>query len=155
MQNAGTNEFLTLVKDARNILVLLRPEADFDECATALVLRDLFDRERKPHTVVGPGFDGKLDRMRSFIVSVDTTRAGLSAFAQEIRGEKLYLRITPKDGLLAKSDIEVGETEWRFDLVIKIGDFPTPDIHQAFFDQAVTITLSGDNEELMATLRAI
>jgi hypothetical protein len=151
--SASAAEFLTLVANAKNVLILARPDANDDEQSAVTALDAFLEDQRKPHTVVAPGFGGKLERMRSFVIGVDLTKTGLASFAHEQRDGKLFLRVTPRDSLFTKSDIEVGETEWRFDLVINIGDAPTPDIYKAFFETVTTVSLSGSPDELTAMLQ--
>ena len=153
MQSVSIAEFRNLVTSAKNVLILARPDASDDEIAAATAIDAFLETARKPHATIAPGFDGKLERMRSFVIGVDLTKTGLASFAHEERNDKLFLRVTPRDSLFTKSDIEVGETEWRFDLVIKIGDAPTPETYKDFFETVTTISLSGSPDELTAILQ--
>ncbi|MEI7742021.1 MAG: hypothetical protein WCJ29_06030 [bacterium] len=127
-------ELHRLIKDAQNVLVITKTGATPDDVAAVLALRRYLIAESKPNSAVIPDFDAKtypeaaalgvtpkMTRMRQFVISVDLAKTELDSSILENRDGKLRLRLSPQEGLFSKSDIEVGHSDWRFDLVITAG----------------------------------
>ena len=63
----------------------------------------------------------KLENLRQFIIELDATKTKVDALTYELKGDKLYVYLSPKSGFWDQKDVRTSSSGYRFDLIICIG----------------------------------
>lgn len=166
--SASIAAFAEMIANANNILIIAKQTASNDDVAAMLALREALVAKGKANTAVIPDIDftlypeagiagvvPALTRMRHFMLSVDLEKVELEGLSYEIKDKKLRVRLSPKEGAWSKADVQVGHSDWRFDLFITIGVDDLLDLgrtfgmYKEFFERTPRISLQGTPESIL------
>lgn len=129
-----------LIESKKNILVTFKKQYDGDAVGSALALKLFLEQLGKRVDIVCDGFVvspqysflkrskqilSQLGDLHQFIITIDTTKTGLSELSYDIKNEKLRIFITPKTGYITQEQMHTAQTEFRYDLIITLD---TPDL---------------------------
>lgn len=128
-----------LVRQSRQILIAIRQDWNGDSLSSALALSAFLHKMGKKADVVCSEFKpsnnfsflpygevkSDLDNLQKFVVSVDIAKTGLGEFEYDETDGRLNIFITPKSGQLAKENVSVSMSGFKYDLVFLIN---SPDL---------------------------
>ncbi len=126
------------INRSRQILITFRQNGDGDAIAAALTLAQVLGQQGKQVEIVCDSFTipgqlkflssiekikPQLSPLQKFIIKVDVTKNKLETLSYDVRDGFLYIYITPRGGLINRSDVQTAATDLKFDLII-IADSP-------------------------------
>lgn len=128
-----------LVRQSRQILIVIRQDWSGDSLSSALALSSFLRKLDKKVDVVCSEFKpsnsfsflpygevkSTLDNLQKFVVSVDIAKTGLGEFEYDETGDRLNIFITPKSGQLIKENVSVSMFGFKYDLIFLIN---SPDL---------------------------
>lgn len=143
-------------------LILLPAAPSTDALAAGLGLRIALEKLGQAVTVASPkytlppghGFlpnsntiEPSLTSLRSFIVTVNTSRAKLDTLSYDVRDDRLHIYLAPKQGLFEPSDVTTSAGSFAHDLIITL-DLPSLEAlgamyhdHTEFFYQVPVLNI--------------
>jgi len=150
-----------IVKNATNILVTVSSNPSVDQLASCIGLSLALNKMGKHATAVFSGkapstieflepektFEGNIDSLRDFIISLDKTKADKLRYKVEDSVVKIF--ITPYHTTLSDKDLEFSQGDFNVDSVVSLGVIAQQDIDQAIsahgriLHDAAVITLNN------------
>jgi phosphoesterase RecJ-like protein len=143
LQNKHTNmallqsqQVLEAIKRSSRPLICLPTGANSDHYASALGLAKVLKKLDKQSTIVAAdgkppkniqfisgheGIGGKLEDLRKFVIELDASKTKVDELSYEIKDEKLYVYLSPKNGFWDAKDVRTSTSGYRYDLIICIG----------------------------------
>ena len=127
---------------SQHILVVFKEEPDFDSIVGSLALATVLRDSEKQVSLACVDFRApdelkflsdidlvrsKLENLRKFIISLDTSKTSISELSYDKLPDKLKIIITPKDDIFSADDVTAEKSDWRFDLIIVLD---TPHLDQ-------------------------
>lgn len=134
-----SQQVLEAIKRSNRPLICIPAGANADHYATAIGLSKVLKKLDKQATIVAadgrpskniqfiPGHEvitGKLENLRKFVIELDASKTKVDELSYEIKDEKLYIYLSPKQGFWDAKDVRTSTSGYRYDLIICIG---TPD----------------------------
>lgn len=132
--------FWKIVERSKSPLICFREDLENsgtpqggDAIASALVLRDLFQKVEKNPEIVSSGYQAKphfdfigangsiktsIEALRKFVISLDVSKNKISDFSYEITDEKLNIYLSPKTGLFDEQGLQTKHENCKYDLII-------------------------------------
>ncbi len=128
-----------LVRQSRQILIVIRQDWNGDSLSSALALSTFLRKLGKKADIACSRFKPsnnlsflpsgevkpELDNLQKFVVSVDIAKTGLGEFEYDEADGRLNIFITPKSGQLAKENVSISMSGFKYDLVFLIN---SPDL---------------------------
>lgn len=120
---------------AKQILITFRADDEGDGVLAALALGEVLKNSGKQIEAVCPQFQTpaswqflpavknikpELSPLQKFIIKVDISKSKLASLSYDVKDEDLYIYLSPKSGLLNRSDIHTASSDFKFDLVIAL-----------------------------------
>lgn len=127
------------ISRSRQILIAFRPQSEGDAIAAALALALVLQKRGQQVELAADGFVAPshlkfisaiskikpaLSPLQKFIIKVDISKNKLESLSYEVKNDQLYINITPRQGLINKSDVRTASTDFKFDLIFVLD---TPD----------------------------
>lgn len=142
------NNFWKLVERSRAPLICFREDlensgspAGGDAIASALALRDLFQKAEKTPEIVSSGYQPlpqfdfigangsiktSIEALRKFVISLDVSKNKISDFSYEVNDGKLNIYLSPKEGLFNSESLQTKHENCKYDLIIVLD---SPSLH--------------------------
>src|SRR3989339_1596138 len=131
-----SQQVLEAIKRSSRPLICVPSGGGPDAYASALGLAKVLKKLEKDPTIVAA--DGKipknleflegtdtihtkLENLRQFVIELDATKTKVDALTYELKGDKLYVYLSPKAGFWDQKDVRTSSSGYRFDLIICIG----------------------------------
>ncbi len=127
-----TQQIQEAIDRSRQILVVFRQNGDGDAVAAALALARILQKRNKQVEIAAEGFVAPtplkflpnvavikpaLSPLQKFIIKVDIAKNKLDSLSYDVKNDQLYIYITPRQGLINRSDIQTATTDLKFDLI--------------------------------------
>ncbi|MEY4723802.1 MAG: hypothetical protein RLZZ324_1315 [Candidatus Parcubacteria bacterium] len=159
-------KFLDAVSRAEHVLITFRKEWTTDAVATALALARVLAARGKKADIVADGFvvpkmlaflpgigeiKGAINQLRKFTIIVDVARTKLDELSYDLKGDKLHINVTPKEGQFKDADVTTLHSDYKYDLVVSLD---TPDYaglgrlfadHAEFFHATPVVNIDHDS----------
>lgn len=131
-----SQQILEAIKRSTRPVICIPSGGGPDAYATALGLSKVLKKLEKQPTIVAadgqvpnnlqfiPGHEDvhtKLENLRQFVIELDATKTKVDALTYELKGDKLYVYLSPKKGFWDEKDVRTSSSGYRFDLIICIG----------------------------------
>lgn len=131
-----SQQVLEAIKRSSRPLICIPSGGGADAYASALGLAKVLKKLEKEPTIVAAdgevpknlqflqGTDAvhtKLENLRQFVIELDATKTKVDALTYELKGDKLYVYLSPKAGFWDQKDVRTSASGYRFDLIICIG----------------------------------
>lgn len=131
-----SQQVLEAIKRSTRPVICIPSGGGPDAYATALGLAKVLKKLEKQATIVAA--DGKipknleflsgteeihtkLENLRQFVIELDAAKTKVDALTYELKGDKLYVYLSPKAGFWDQKDVRTSSSGYRFDLIICIG----------------------------------
>ena len=124
------------IKRSNRPLICVPSGGGSDAYATAIGLSKVLKKlEKKPVIVAADGAVPKnlqfleghhevkpsLENLRQFVIELDASKTPVDELSYEMKGEKLFVYLSPKKGFWDENDVRTTSSGYRFDLIICIG----------------------------------
>lgn len=121
------------INRSRQILIAFRQNGNGDAIAGALALGQILQKQGKQVEIACDSFTApgqlkflpfiqnikpQLSPLQKFIIKVDVTKNKLESLSYDVKDGYLYIYITPRGGLINRSDVQTAATDLKFDLII-------------------------------------
>ncbi|MBI4592297.1 hypothetical protein HY733_02515 [Candidatus Uhrbacteria bacterium] len=131
-----SQQILEAIKRSSRPLICVPSGGGSDAYASALGLANVLKKLQKEPTIVAADGEvpknlhflsdtenvhSKLENLRQFVIELDATKTKVDALTYELKGEKLYIYLSPKAGFWDQKDVRTSSSGYRFDLIICIG----------------------------------
>lgn len=63
----------------------------------------------------------RLENLRQFVIELDASKTPVDELSYEVKGERLYVYLSPKKGFWDQNDVRTSSSGYRFDLIICVG----------------------------------
>ncbi|MEK7614855.1 MAG: hypothetical protein AAB431_00530 [Patescibacteria group bacterium] len=124
------------IKRSTHPLICIPSGAGADQYASALGLAKVLDKLEKKSVIAAA--DGKpsknlkfisghedivqrLENLQRFVIELDASKTKVDELSYEIKGDRLYVSLSPKKGFWSEKDVRTTSSGYRFDLIICIG----------------------------------
>ncbi len=124
------------IKRSTHPLICIPSGAGADQYASALGLAKVLDKLEKKSVIAAA--DGKpsknlkfisghedivqyLENLQRFVIELDASKTKVDELSYEIKGDRLYVSLSPKKGFWNEKDVRTTSSGYRFDLIICIG----------------------------------
>lgn len=121
------------INRSRQILITFRQNGNGDAIAAALALGQILQKQNKQVEIACDSFatpgqlkflpfiqniKPQLSPLQKFIIKIDITKNKLESLSYDVKDGQLYIYITPRGGLINRSDVQTAATDLKFDLII-------------------------------------
>ncbi len=139
MELSPLEQASTLLRQSTTPLILLPAAPSSDALAAGLALLMVLEKLGQAAKIVSPNFtlppghdflpknaavEQRLTSLRSFVISVDVTRAKLDTLSYDLRDDRLHIYLSPKQGFYEAKDVTTSTGRFAHDLIITV-DLPT------------------------------
>lgn len=130
-----------LIADSKHILLVFSNSDTGDALACALAFKLFLEKYHKHAEVAASGFvlqknfawlpgatkvKPELAHLQKFIIKVDSKDAPIETLSYDIKDNCLSIYLTPKRGVISKSNLRTAQSTYKYDLIITI---KTPDLN--------------------------
>ena len=131
-----SQQVLEAIKRSSRPLICVPAAGGPDAYATALGLAKVLKKlDKKPLIVAADGkapknleflqgheeIQPRLENMRQFVIELDASKTKVDELTYEMKGDKLYVYLSPKKGFWDAKDVRTSTSGYRFDLIFCIG----------------------------------
>ena len=136
MALAQSQQIFETIKRSNRPLICIPSGAGADQYATAIGLaKVLLKLEKKPTIVAADGRAPKnieflsgheqiqphIENLRQFVIELDASKTKVDELTYELKGDKLFVYLSPKKGFWDASDVRTSSSGYKHDLIICIG----------------------------------
>ena len=124
-----------LLEQKKHILITFRKDYSGDSIASALALFLFLTGMNKRAEIICENFElpkkftflRRSDRIKKafshlqkFVINIDTAKTGVEELSYDLKGEKLRIFITPKEGFLTRDNIQTAQSDFKYDLIFTL-----------------------------------
>lgn len=62
-----------------------------------------------------------VEHLRRFVIELDASKTKVKELTYELKGDKLFIHVTPSSGSFDPKDLKVSNTGFRYDLIVTVG----------------------------------
>lgn len=137
-----------LLRQSTTPLILLPTTPSSDAMAAGLALLLVLEKMGKSVKIVSPNFtlppghdflpkntaiEQRLTSLRQFVISVDVGRTKLDALSYDVRGDRLHIYLSPKQGIYEAKDVTTSAGKFAHDVIVVV-DVPSPEQLGGLYD---------------------
>lgn len=139
MELSPLEQASALLRQSTTPLILLPATPSSDALAAGLGLLLVLEKMGKAAKVVSPNFtlppghdflpknaviEQRLASLRNFVITVDTSHTKLDSLSYDVRGDRLHIYLSPKQGTYESKDVTTSAGQFSHDLIIVL-DVPS------------------------------
>ncbi len=124
-----------LLEQKNNILITFQKDGKGDAIGSAVALKLFLEKLGKKVDIVVDEFNlpssfkflkktseikSKFSHLQKFMIMVDIRETGMEQITYDVKDEKLYICVTPKNGVIDKQNISTAQTDFTYDLIITL-----------------------------------
>lgn len=136
MALAQSQQILEAFKRSTRPLICVPSGANADHYSSAIGLARVLEKlEKKPTIVAADGAAPKnihflsghekiqhnMENLRQFVIELDATKTKVDELTYELKGDKLFVYLSPKKGFWDASDVKTSSSGYKHDLIICVG----------------------------------
>lgn len=133
MELSPLEQASVLLRQSTTPLILLPAAPSSDALAAGLGLLLVLEKMGKAAKIVSPDFvlppghdflpknaaiEQRLSSLRNFVISVDTSRTKLESLSYDVRGDRLHIYLSPKQGIYEAKDVTTSAGQFSHDLIV-------------------------------------